>query len=257
MGDRFIRGALIEFMPTFLGSAPNVIVFQFNPETITHSWTQPEALAPPTGGAKGNPLAVKSMPGEQFTFTLELDANEMIASGRPISMGIAAVSGVYTRLAALEMLQYPVPSPTDDLVGTVSSAVGGAVGGAAGGAVGSVIGGAASSVLGSVGGGGTKQAVPQSQVPAVIFVWGPERIVPVRVTALSVTEKLYDRFLNPIHAEAQITLRVLTPDEIKAVTGPLKTIASLAYTYTQGLRQALALANLGESVDSIIGMLPI
>lgn len=253
MGDRFIRGALVEFMPTFLGSAPNVIVFQFNPETITHAWTQPEAVAPPPGGAKGNPLAVKSSPREQFSFTLELDANEMIASGGPISCAIAQVSGVYTRLAALEMLQYPVPSSTDGLVGTVTAGLSGAVGGVAGG----VVSAGAGALGGALGGGGVKQAVPQSQVPAVIFVWGPERIVPVRVTALSVTEKLYDRFLNPTHAEAQITLRVLTPDEIKAVTGPLKEVASLAYTYTQGLRQALALANLGESVESIIGMLPI
>ena len=249
MGDRFIRGALIEFMQTFLGSVPNVIVFQFNPDTITHTWSQPEmAGGTAPRGAKPNPLAVKSMPGEQFSFTLELDANEMIASGKPISTGIAMVSGVYTRLAALEMLQFPVPSATDALVGAVSASIGGAAG--------SAIGGAASSLLGGAG-GGKKQSVPQSQVPAVIFVWGPERIVPVRVTGLTVTEKLYDRLLNPTHAEAQITLKVLTPDELKAVSGPLKDVAGLAYKYTQGLRQVLALANLGESFESIIGMLPI
>ena len=38
-----LKGALVEFMPTFLPvPVPNVIVFQYNPETMTHTWTQPE-----------------------------------------------------------------------------------------------------------------------------------------------------------------------------------------------------------------------
>jgi hypothetical protein len=98
--------------------------------------------------------------------------------------------------------------------------------------------------------------VPQSEVPTVLFIWGPQRIVPVRVTALSITEKLYDALLNPTHADVQITLRVLTPDELEAVQGELKTVAKVAYVYSQGLRQVQALANLGDAAASIIGMLP-
>ena len=59
----------------------------------------------------------------------------------------------------------------------------------------------------------------------MLFVWGPGRIVPVRVTGLTITEKLYDPLLNPIHAEVQLTLRVLTPDELKSTTGRLKDFA--------------------------------
>jgi hypothetical protein len=95
-------------------------------------------------------------------------------------------------------------------------------------------------------------------VPTVLFVWGPGRILPVRVTSLTITEKLYDAtLLNPTHAEAQIGLKVLTPDELQAVTGPLAGIAQAAYTFSQGLRQALAVANLANAAESIIGMLPI
>ena len=39
----YLRGALVEFMPTGLIPIPNIIVFQYNPETMTHTWTQPEA----------------------------------------------------------------------------------------------------------------------------------------------------------------------------------------------------------------------
>ncbi len=52
MAGTYIRGALIEFMPTFLIPLPNVIIFQYNPETMTHTWKQPESAA--TAG--GNPL---------------------------------------------------------------------------------------------------------------------------------------------------------------------------------------------------------
>lgn len=238
MSEKYIRGALIEFMETFIGTTPNVIVFQFNPETMTHAWTQPEPAAGQTTAAgKPNPLAVKGYPGESFSFTLELDSNEMIVSGSPAAQGIAVATGVYTRLAALEMLQYPVISPPG-LVGAVTAA--------------------ANAIAGAIGGsGGVKKSVPKLQIPVVLFVWGPGRIVPVRVTALSVTEKLYDQFLNPVHADVQVTLRVLTPEELAAVTGPLKEIATVAYTYSLNLRQSLALTNLGEAVESVIGMLPI
>ena len=76
--------------------------------------------------------------------------------------------------------------------------------------------------------------------------------------SLSITEKLYDSvLLNPTHAEAQISLRVLTAQELAFVNGPLATVAHMASTYSQGLREALALANLANAAESIIGMLPL
>lgn len=238
MAGTFIRGALVQFMQTFLIPLPNVIIFQFNPETMTHSWSQPEAAGGGQAGAAGraNPLAVRGMPGESFSFSISVDAADMIADGSPVAQAIASTTGVYTRLAALEMLLYPVDSSGGGgLVGSVSAA-GASPGGAAG--------------------GGVERSIPQSQVPTVLFVWGPGRILPVRVTGLTITEKLYDKLLNPTHADAQLSLRVLTPEELTFVTGPLQDIAQGAYTYSQLLRQALAIANLANSVEDIIGMLP-
>ena len=77
------------------------------------------------------------------------------------------------------------------------------------------------------------------------------------MTGLTITEKLYDPLLNPTHAEAQLALRVLTPEELQAVTGPLAGIARTAYDFSQKERQVLALANLANAAESIIGMLPI
>jgi hypothetical protein len=232
MPGKFLRGALVEFMPTFLIPLPNIIIFQFNPETMTHTWTQAEAAA-----QAGNPLAVKGVPGESFSFNLAMDASDMIADGSPVAVGLATATGIYTRLAALEMLLYPTGSFGGGLLGTVS---------------------VSSAGIGGSGSTDTQRPVPASQVPTVLFVWGPGRILPVRVTGLTITEKLYDSLLlNPTHAEAQISLKVLTPEELAFVSGPLGGLANAAYTFSQGLRQALALANLANAAESVIGMLPV
>ena len=91
----------------------------------------------------------------------------------------------------------------------------------------------------------------------MLFVWGPGRILPVRVTALTVTEKLYDVNLNPTHAEAQIELRVLTPEEAKVLEGQAGQTASRAYLHSLGFRlaRAAAAANLGAASPGSIGML--
>jgi hypothetical protein len=261
MPGKFIKGALVSFMPTFIGSLPNVIMFQFNPETITHTWTP----APPDPQADKDPLAVKGIPGEEFSFSLALDSNDAIADSdaNQVAAGLAIVSGIDPRLAALEMLQYPSRAFDGELVGQVSAAAN---------AAGAVVSGAASAAAGAIGGGaiasavissavsaavssGVKKEVPASHVPTVLFVWGPQRIVPVRVTTLAITEKLYDRLLNPTQADVKITLRVLTLDELGKVEGVLGSVARVAYKYSQGLRQTHAVANLGDPVGSVIGML--
>jgi hypothetical protein len=235
-----MRGALVAFTPSFIGLVPNVIVFQFNPESITHTWTAAAAATSSDKDSKPNPLAVNGVPGETFSFTLAVDSNDMIAdtSLNPVGAALAEVSGVYTQLAALEMLQYPTGSSSGGLLGGVSASI-------------------SSSGLGLSSASSASQTVPQSQVPTVLFIWGPQRILPVRVTALTTTERIYDSLLNPSHAEVQITLRVLTPDEIVSVDGPMQQLANIAYVYTQGLRQVQALANLAGAAAQIIGMLPI
>ncbi len=134
MAGKYIKGALVQFMDTFLIPLPNVIIFQYNPESIVHTWSQPEAATQASSG-RSNPLAVKGVPGESFSFTLMLDVVDMIADGSPVAQGIATVSGIYTRLAALEMLQYPVATGGGGgLLGSVSVSAGGlSLGGSAGG----------------------------------------------------------------------------------------------------------------------------
>jgi hypothetical protein len=231
MSGFYLRGAIVEFMPTPLIPIPNIIVFQYNPETMSHAWTQPEAPKAGPNQTTTNPLAVEGNPGESFSFTLSLDAADSIADGGA-SGALAKVTGVASRIAALEMLLFPSSDTEKGLLGTVTAAIGG-------------------------GGKSQKRKVPASTINTCLFVWGPGRIVPVRLTALTVTERIYDILLNPVKAEAQVTLRVLTDEELKHNTDTLKDLAKVANTYTHGLRQALAVANLVNSADEILGMLPI
>jgi hypothetical protein len=231
----YLRGAFVMFMPVLGFSTPNVVVFQYNPETLTHAWTQ--AQTPSAESA--SPLAVKAMPSETFSFELALDANESIADGGVAGV-LAQVVGLGPRLAALELLQYPTGvDALGGLVSTVSASLGfGAL---------------------SFGGGGDKgkRPVPLIRLPIVIFVWGPGRIAPIRVTGLTITERLYDGRLNPTQARAQVSIRVLTRNEVAHLDGTAKTVANAALTYSESLRQASAVANLGNSAESIIGMLPV
>jgi hypothetical protein len=235
MAGQYLRGALIEFTESFPIPVPNVILFQYNPETMTHTWTPAKtggANAP--GQSPSNPLAITGPPEESFSFNLVMDSNDTIADGSAITAGLATISGVYSRLAAMEMLLFPTAAPGAGLIGSVSSA------------------------LGLSGGPPPATSVPASQLPTVLFVWGPGRIAAVRVTTLTITEKLYDgTLLIPVHAEAQIALKVLTAPELQYVDGVLGTLAQGCATYMTGLREALAIANLANSVESIIGMLPI
>lgn len=260
MPSGFVRGALVAYMPTFGQPVPNVIVFQFNPETITHTWqaavaartpppkqgtskeahgTCPEEAPCPSGG---NPLAVCGMPAESFSFTLVMNADSDLPGLN--ADPLAPTLGIYSRLAALEMLLYPT---------------------GAGGSSGLMASAAANlssnpSNAPASGNGASSPQVPQSTVPVVIFVWGANRIVPVRVASLTITEKLYDASLNPTYAEAQINMTVLTPEELYDLahnqSDPLARLANMAYLYTQAQRQAFAVLNWQSAAQAQIGMIP-
>jgi hypothetical protein len=235
----FLKGALISFTQTFIGMTPNVVIFQINPETITHDW-QSASAAETDRQTGGDPLAAAGIPGEEFGFTLVMDSNDVIADNtNPVDATIAKGSGLLSRLAAIELLQYPTLNTGTQLVGTVQSQIN-----------------AASTPL-----GGCKQStpvdVPRLQVPVVLFVWGLLQILPVRVVEVSVTQKLFDKLLNPTQAEVQLKLKVLTPDDVVNVPQPMKALAKAAYAYTHAERQALAIANLAGPAAQLLGMLPI
>jgi hypothetical protein len=247
-----LKGAIIQFSAPMLVPIPNVIIFQYNPETMTRTLT-PWAPAERTYDDEGNlrelsreqrnALSQPYDPQETFTVDLFLDACDALEE--PDSHPIAVGTGVADRVAALEMLLYP---PND-------SAIGGLLG---------------VSVDVSIGGGngfsvttGAKaRAAKRRSVPIVLFFWGPGRIVPVRITTFSVEEMLYSPLLYPLRAKVNVGMRVLDDNDmlnIEGVLGPSTAsvkIAKACYTFTRVQKELLATANIANSVESILSLIP-
>ena len=62
-------------------------------------------------------------------------------------------------------------------------------------------------------------------VPTVLLVWGPERVVPVRVESVSVAETAFDQRLNPIQAKVELGLRTLQESELQAAGGVFQALS--------------------------------
>lgn len=208
-----LRGAILQ-LPNNKTSPPNAIVFQYNPDSIVHSW-KPSHADTTSGSKTVNLLAVSGLPDESYSLTILVDANDTIADGSPVAQAIASASGVYARLAALEMLLFPEVSAV--LV--------------------------------------RNKIFPILKAAVALFVWGAGRVVPIRVTELSITETIHDKLLNPVHAEVKLGFDVLTLEEIHALDeGDAKQLASAAYKLSQRRRQVLAAASLNAAAEGLLGM---
>jgi hypothetical protein len=82
------------------------------------------------------------------------------------------------------------------------------------------------------------------------MVWGPVRVVPVRVTALSVTEQAFDSLLNPIQARVSLGLRALTFPELLQAGTPFEVLGIV----NQVAKEVLARSNVFNSAEQIGGM---
>ncbi|HET6940986.1 MAG TPA: hypothetical protein VFH89_02370 [Sphingomicrobium sp.] len=127
------------------------------------------------GGDRAEGLRLKGPPVETLKLEVQLDA--LIGSGNATIDEV----GLHPQLAALELLVYPASTA---LAAENSKAA-----------------------------SGTLEIAP-AMGPLPLLVWGPKRIVPVRVTELSITEEEFDENLNPVRAKVSLGLRVLTVDDL-------------------------------------------
>jgi hypothetical protein len=183
-------------------------------------------------------------PAESFSLTLELDATDALEE--PDTHPVAAATGVADRLAAIEMLLYPPGDPLiSGLLGSVTASISFSAGGLSIGAS----------------AGSSAEQLERRDAPIVLFFWGPGRIVPVRITTMSIEEQQFSPLLYPTRARVTLGIRVLDLDDLVQVTGDPASgatadLARACYKFTIAQKKALATANLANGVESIIGMLP-
>ncbi|SFP03350.1 hypothetical protein SAMN05421805_13516 [Saccharopolyspora antimicrobica] len=54
------------------------------------------------------------------------------------------------------------------------------------------------------------------EMPLTLFTWGSKRVVPVRLTEMSVNESAFDVDLNPIRASLSLGMKLLTVSDLPA-----------------------------------------
>jgi hypothetical protein len=201
---RLLKGAIVGVDP--LIPIPNVVVFQYNPDTMTRR-LEPRAVS--AEGDRGEAFRLTGAPKETITLSVEIDATDQLEQANPL----ATTVGIYPTLAALETLLYP------------KSAV--------------VI---ANSVLSLI---GTIEVIPV-EAPMTLFVWGPQRVLPVRLTSLSITEEAHDQLLNPIRAKAELSLTVLSYQDL-SMTSP----GYVLFLAHHIIKEVMATTNLFNSAQSL------
>ena len=169
---RILKGAIVAI--NLPNPTPNVIVFQYNPHTLTRT------LEVQTVGGEGEraaPVRFKGAPVETLNLDVAIDAVDQLEKAE----GNAVILGIHPQLAALETLLYP---PSTTVIANLALLTAGVI-----------------------------EIIP-AMAPFTLLIYGPKRILPVQLTEFRVTEEAHDVSLNPIRATVSLGVRVLSYNDL-------------------------------------------
>lgn len=185
----------------------SVIVFQYNPDTMTRKLEARTSAG--ESADRSESLRLAGPPKETITISLEIDATDQLETANPL----AVATGINPTLAALEMLFYP---KSIQVIANLAVAQTGFL-----------------------------EIIP-TEAPLTLFVWGPTRVLPVRITSFSITEEAFDTLLNPTRAKVDLTMQVLSYYDLK-VSNPG---FSLFMAY-QIAKELMATTNVFNSISNV------
>lgn len=173
---RLVKGG-IALLDSATGAVLRMIALQYNPDSVTRHVT-----AKAVGGDQADrsqALRMKSPATETISIDAELDATDQLE--HPDQFRDAVQVGIHPQLAVLEAMLSPTSAQL--------------------------------SATNALSASGTLEIIPV-EAPLAVFVWSANRIVPVRITELNITEEAFDPNLNPIRAKVGISMRVLSVDDL-------------------------------------------
>lgn len=173
---RLVKGGIV-LINAETSKVERVIRLQYNPDTLTRTLQIKGAGG--EGGDRSEALRLTGPPAETIKLDAEIDATDQLEF--PDQNRNAGEFGIHPQLAALETIVYPSSSRLQDNNRSARS--------------------------------GTLEIIPAESL-LTLFVWSKNRILPVRLTDLSITEEQFDTQLNPLRAKVSIGMRVLNVNDL-------------------------------------------
>lgn len=158
------------------GAIVRMISLQYNSEKLTRSL---QVQSSGEESDRSQALRLKGPAVETFTLEAVLDATDQLEF--PDANAAAVEAGLFPQIAAMETLVYPTSAQLRKQDALANA--------------------------------GTLEIAP-IETPLTLFIWSRHRIVPVRITQLSITEEAFDPNLNPILANVSLSLRALSVDDL-------------------------------------------
>ena len=190
-----LRKGAILTLDPTLGIPLGKIMLQYNPDTITRS-LKPQGVGDEPD--RTEILRLKGPPIETIKCDIEIDATDQLADGDTTAVAL----GIQPQLSLLELLVYP--------------------------SSGTLI---ANEVLSLI---GTIEILPMESA-LTVFAWSDQRVTPVRITDMEITEEAFDPQLNPTRAKVSLGLRVLSVSDVGFLTP-----AGALYLVYQAGKEAMA-----------------
>jgi len=207
---KLLKGGIVLIDPE-TAAVRRIISLQYFPDTVTRS-LQVQGVTAEGGGDRSEILRLKGPPIETIKLDAEIDATDQLEF--PDQNQNAVEVGIHPQLAVLEAIIYPSSEQLQSNNALAKS--------------------------------GTLEIIPM-QSALSLFIWSKNRIMPVRLTDLSVTEEAFDPNLNPIRAKVSLGMRVLNVNDVgfDAKAGSLYMIYQQQKERLAGLAPEGSFANLG------------
>jgi hypothetical protein len=173
---RTLRGGIV-LLDATTAAVLRIIALQYNSDSVSRT-LQPQAVGA-DGQDRSQALRLKGPPVETIKLEAEIDATDQLEF--PDQFADAVRVGIQPQLAALETIIYPTTAQLKSIDALSKS--------------------------------GSLEITPM-EAPLSVFVWSAQRIIPVRLTDLSVTEEAFDPFLNPLRAKVSLGMRVLSVTDL-------------------------------------------